>query len=162
MPGDRNNLDKVVDLRGPSSLGRTSAGVVLTVAELSRANLSGALLGDTVFSEADLTDTMGLDSCDHRGPSVLDRLTLARSRNLPVAFLRGVGLPDRLIEYLPSIFGGDPIQYYACFISCSARDHEFAHRLHADLQDCGLPPLLRRFTVPCHDHLAERFGNRSW
>jgi len=43
-------------------------------------------------------------------------------------------LPDTLIDYLPSLFG-TPIQFYSCFISYSAKDDDFARRLHADLQD---------------------------
>ena len=53
------------------------------------------------------------------------------------SFLRGVGLPDKLIDYLPSLLG-HPIQHYSCFISYSTKDDEFAQRLHADLQDKGV------------------------
>jgi hypothetical protein len=42
-----------------------------------------------------------------------------------------------LIEYLPSLFD-QAIQLYSCFISYSAKDQEFAKRLHADLQDRGV------------------------
>jgi hypothetical protein len=31
-----------------------------------------------------------------------------------------------------------PIQHYSCFISYSAKDQEFAERLHADLQNKGV------------------------
>jgi threonyl-tRNA synthetase len=31
-----------------------------------------------------------------------------------------------------------PIQFYSCFISYSSKDHEFARRVHADLQDKGI------------------------
>jgi hypothetical protein len=57
---------------------------------------------------------------------------------LPLVFLRGVGLPERLIEYLPSLLLGQTIRHYSCFISYSSKDDEFAHRLHADLQDKGV------------------------
>jgi isopentenyl diphosphate isomerase/L-lactate dehydrogenase-like FMN-dependent dehydrogenase len=50
---------------------------------------------------------------------------------------RGVGLPDNLIEYLPSLFN-QAIQHYSCFISYSAKDQEFANRLHAELQNKGV------------------------
>jgi hypothetical protein len=63
--------------------------------------------------------------------------TLERSGTLPLVFLRGIGLSDKLIEYLPSILG-EAIQHYSCFISYSSKDDEFAHRLHADLQDKGV------------------------
>ena len=36
-------------------------------------------------------------------------------------------LPDRLIEYLPTLLN-DAIQYYSCFISYSTNDQEFADR----------------------------------
>jgi TIR domain len=78
-----------------------------------------------------------LDSCDHIGPSTIDHRTFARSGPLPPVFLRGVGVPERLIEYLPSLLG-EAIQFYACFISYSHRDEAFAQRLHADLQDKGV------------------------
>jgi hypothetical protein len=52
-------------------------------------------------------------------------------------FLRGVGLPDNLIDYLPSLLS-QPIQYYSCFISYSSSDDEFAKRIHADLQNNGV------------------------
>jgi hypothetical protein len=44
---------------------------------------------------------------------------LQRSGPLPLVFLRGVGLPDALIEYLPSLLGR-AIQHYSCFISYSS------------------------------------------
>jgi hypothetical protein len=71
------------------------------------------------------------------GPSILDHRTLARSGPLPRVFLRGCGLPDALIDYLPSLLG-EPIQFYTCFISYSGADEDFCRRLHGRLQDAGL------------------------
>jgi hypothetical protein len=64
----------------------------------------------------------------------------ARSRGrIPEAFLHGCGVPDRLITYLPSIFGEmDPIQFHSCFISYSHQDEDFAERLHSRMRDEGL------------------------
>jgi len=65
-------------------------------------------------------------------------LTSELSRTpLPLAFLRGVGLPDSLIDYLPSLMS-QAINYYSCFISHSSKDEEFVRRLHADLQKTGV------------------------
>ena len=75
--------------------------------------------------------------CRHVGPSVIDFRTLSVSENLPISFLRGCGLPDILIDYLPSL-RGDAIQFYSCFISYFAKDQVFADRLHADLQNKGV------------------------
>ena len=51
-------------------------------------------------------------------------------------FLQGVGLPDNVIDYLPSLLN-QPIQYYSCFISYSSRDDDLP-RIHADLQSKGV------------------------
>lgn len=56
---------------------------------------------------------------------------------MPLAFLRGVGLPDSFIDYLPSLLN-QPIQMYSCFISYSSKNQDFAERLHADLQNKGV------------------------
>jgi TIR domain len=79
----------------------------------------------------------GLHQCRHAGPSIVDFQTLKNSGPLPIAFLRGVGLPDNLIEYLPSLLL-KAIQFYSCFISYSSKDELFAERLHADLQNKGV------------------------
>ena len=130
---------KGANLLGTNFRGANLSGADLIMADLRRTRLSGAnlgraWLGETVFSNVDLTDTKGLDSCNHSWPSVVDIRTLQQSRGLPLAFLRGCGLPDRLIEYLPSLTD-QAIQLYSCFISYSSQDQEFADRLHADLQD---------------------------
>jgi uncharacterized protein YjbI with pentapeptide repeats len=109
----------------------------LTGADLTGADLTGASLLRTVFGRVDLTGVIGLERCTHWGPSIIDHQILQKSGRLPLPFLRGVGLPDRLIEYLPSLLE-QAIQYYSCFISYSTKDQEFADRLHADLQNKGV------------------------
>ena len=88
-------------------LGRADlSGANLVMAHLGGADLSGAdlhevLLGETVLGNTNLAGAKGLDTCEHVAPSTIDHRTLARSGPLPLAFLRGVGLPDRLIDDLP-------------------------------------------------------------
>jgi hypothetical protein len=60
-----------------------------------------------------------------------------KSSSLPTIFLRGIGLPDNFIDYLPSLLN-QTIQYYSCFISYSAKDDDFAQRIYADLQNSGV------------------------
>jgi TIR domain/Pentapeptide repeats (8 copies) len=109
----------------------------LTGANLTGANLSHAILSVTVFGATDLTAAQGLETCFSLGPSILDHRTLVCSGPLPLPFLRGCGLPDRLIEYLPSLLN-EPLQFYSCFISYASKDHAFAERLYADLQNKGV------------------------
>jgi hypothetical protein len=107
------------------------------LADLEGADLSGAKLGETFLPMVDLSKVIGLDTCTHLAPSGIDHTTLEKSPNLPLAFLRGVGLPDSLIDYLPSLLN-QPIQFYSCFISYSVKDEDVAERLHADLQNKGV------------------------
>jgi uncharacterized protein YjbI with pentapeptide repeats len=130
------NLDEA-NLLGAYLCGAKLYQAKLINAKLDGADLSGAHLGVTVFANIDLTSVIGLETCFHYGPSSIDHQSLEKCNKLPIPFLRGLGLPDRLIEYLPSIFN-QPIQYYSCFISYSAKDKEFADRIHADLQDKGI------------------------
>jgi hypothetical protein len=130
------------DLSGANLSGANLGATYLGGADLHEANLSGTNLNEaifykTIFLEVDLETTIGLDNCEHRGPSIIDFRTLSLSVNLPIAFLRGCGLPDTLIEYLPSL-RGNAIQFYSCFISYSSKDQLFAERLHADLQNKGV------------------------
>ena len=114
-------------------------------ANLGRANLSGANLGKsqcsgTIFASVDLSEVRGLDSINHSGPSTVGIDTLFRSKGkISDAFLRGCGVPERWIEYLPSLIGMlEPIQFYSCFISYSTKNQDFAERLHSKMQGKGL------------------------
>jgi hypothetical protein len=146
-----------VDLSGAALTGADLSGADLTFATLRRAVLRHAYLGyadlrhtnltgadlsevhliDTVFGDTNLTDVRGLETCTHNGPSILDHRTLAQSGPLPLTFLRGCGLPDALIDYLPSLLN-EPLQFYSCFISYSSADEDFCRRLYGRLQDAGL------------------------
>lgn len=77
-----------------------------------------------------------MDECRHAAPSSIDWHTLTAGP-LPEVFLRGCGLPDEFIGYLPS-FWSNPIQFYSCFISYSHEDKFFARRLHDALQGRGI------------------------
>jgi TIR domain/Pentapeptide repeats (8 copies) len=124
-------------LVGANLSGVTLHQTNLASANLSEANLSNAFLYETVFGDTTLTAARGLETCYHIGPSILDHRTLIKSGPLPLPFLRSCGLPDALIDYLPSLLN-EPFQFYSCFISYASKDHAFAERLHADLQNKGV------------------------
>jgi hypothetical protein len=50
----------------------------------------------------------------------------------------------------------EPIQFYSCFISYSSKDHDFAERLHADLQARGV----RCWFAPVDLKIGDRFQER--
>jgi len=125
------------DLSSSNLRGANLGGTSLRHTSLRGADMTNAKLGETIFGEVDLTGVTGLETCRHSGPSIVDHRTLQISDPLPLRFLRGVGLPDRLIEYLPSLFD-QAIQYYSCFISYSTKNQDFADRMYADLQNRGV------------------------
>ena len=129
-------------LFGATLNGTRLKGTLLRQTNLVSARLDGADFSDavcfaTVFVGVDLSTVVGLKTCVHRGPSYLDAMTLFKAgARIPPNFLRGCGVPDGLIEYLPSLLGmQEAIQYYSCFISYSTADDEFAKRLHSRMRD---------------------------
>ena len=141
------------DLQGASLIGADLSGASLreanlleaelegtnfSNADLWNADLDGARASRTIFSAVDLSETKGLETVRHDGPSCIGIDTIYASRGkIPEAFLRGCGVPDGFIAYIGSMVGR-PIEYYSCFISYSTRDQEFADRLYADLQAKGV------------------------
>jgi hypothetical protein len=156
------NLNNAI-LRGADLRWADLYGTILNGANLSGADLTGARLFNTAFSDTNLTGTKGLDACIHFGPSSLDYRTLQQSGPLPLNFLRGVGLPDNLIDYLPSLLN-QAIQYYSVFISYSHADKSFARRLFNELQGHGIRCWLDEHQMLPGDDMYERIdhGIRLW
>jgi uncharacterized protein YjbI with pentapeptide repeats len=137
------NLSRV-NFRGADLRGAYLRGADLTGADLSRAELSGAdfdkaQIGFSTFGDNDLGNVKGVETVLHAGPSTIgiDTIYLSQGK-IPLAFLRGAGVPENFIEYMPSLTAPGAVQFYSCFISYSSMDQEFADRLHADLQDKGV------------------------
>ena len=130
---------------------------------LVKADFTKANVYESIFANADLRKAKSLETCRHSGPSTVDHRTLEKSGILPPAFLRGCGLPDSLIDYLPALLN-EPISYYSCFISYSHSNKAFARRLHDQLQGRGIRCWLDEHQVlpgdKVHD-LIDR-GIRYW
>jgi len=139
MPGSNLKRSKLAksqidsaDLRGADLTGADLNEVSFTSsvleeckfvdADLRSVDLTGAVLGRTVFGNADLRNARGLETVRHATPSILDFRTLQASGALPHAFLRGCGVPDRIIEYLPALFGG-AIRFYSVFLDTLMLTH---------------------------------------
>jgi hypothetical protein len=81
-----------------------------------------------------LSTIKGLETVIHDGPSTIGIDTLYNSQGkIPEVFLRGCGVPENLIIYLPSLVE-QAIKFYSCFISYSHTDKVFAQRIHDTLQ----------------------------
>jgi uncharacterized protein YjbI with pentapeptide repeats len=122
------------DLAGADLMGTDLTGVDFTGADFVDANLAGAVFRKTTLADVDLSATKRLDEVMHLGPSSIGIDTIFRSKGkIPESFLRGCGVPDGLITYLPSLVGAG-IEFYSAFISYSHNDEEFAKRLHSRMQ----------------------------
>lgn len=134
----------------------------LVRANFVRANLAGAdfshsILYETVFGSTDLTGVLGLATCQHLGPSIIDHSTILKSSPLPERFLRGCGLSEWQIEasklYQPDLSEADitdivmrirslracsPVQVSNLFLSYSLADAPFVERLEHVFQNRGI------------------------
>lgn len=125
-------------------------------------NLTGVdfhsiFLFETIFADANLSKAKNLASCFHVGPSVVDRRTLSKSKNIPLEFLRGCGFNEwqievvklneinltsvqisNIISEIARLRSAHPTNLASCFISYSTKDEKFAMQLHSDLESQGV------------------------
>ena len=103
-------------------------------AYLNRAILNEAHIGVTAFVDNDLSTVKGLETVNHHAPSTIGIDTLYKSDGkIPEVFLRGAGIPEDFITFIPSLVGR-AIEFYSCFISHSHQDEEFSQRLHSRMR----------------------------
>lgn len=128
------------DLRDTNFSGATLIDTNLSRAALSGADFTSAALAFTTFADNDLSEVKGLETVRHLYPSTIGVDTLYKSGGkIPEVFLRGRGVPDDFITFIPSQFGiQQAIQFYSCFISYSTRDEGFARRLYSRMRDAKL------------------------
>jgi hypothetical protein len=131
----------MTDLAGSDLTKADLTDAILMLTNLRGVNLSGADLTkakivNIVLADVDLSEVRGLPTVEHLGPSHISTDTLVKSKGkIPESFLRGCGVPESMIAYLPSILGAmEPIQFYSCFISYSTKDQDFAQRLYEPMQ----------------------------
>jgi hypothetical protein len=103
---------------------------------LEGANFDSASFAYTLIADCDLSKCKGLDTGRHSGPSDVGINTIINSRGkIAESFLRGCGVPEEWITYIPSLIGSQSaIGFYSCFISYSHQDEEFCKRIHARMQ----------------------------
>ena len=135
--------------------------------ELSGADLSeAAQLDETIFGNTRLVDARGLDACTHDGPSTLDFRTLERYGMLPLVCLRGCGLSERLIEFLPSLLNR-PIEFYSCFISYTTPINYLRGDCTTNSRDAGFAAgwtiIKCLATISTNrSSVASSYGTKSW
>lgn len=107
---------------------------------LARTNFERARFGATSVGMCDLSQSIGLDSAKHLGPSSIGVETLMlsvrgagnRMTDQLQAFFRGAGVALEVLLAIPTI--RCQIRHYNCFISYGEPDRSFAEKLRADLE----------------------------
>lgn len=144
------------DLSGANLSGADLSATNLTQTILQGTNWNRTMVFQTIFADVDLSEAIGLDQVQHLGPSTIGIDTIYRSKGkIPEVFLRGAGIPDGFIEYMPSLVG-QAIEFYSCFISYSTKNEAFVRRLHADLRDKGV----RCWFAPEDLKIGDKFPQR--
>ena len=111
----------------------------------------------TTFIDTDLSKVKHLETCKHGRDSILDAKTLAKSGQLPVEFLRGIGLADWQIEetkllqpdlsneeinniiyQVYDLRANRSIQISPLYISYSSSDDKFVDALEPKLIEKGI------------------------
>jgi uncharacterized protein YjbI with pentapeptide repeats len=151
-------------LRGANLSGARFDGANLSAADLDGADMTGATVCLTTFADNDLRNVRGLETLQHYGVSFIGVETLYKSKGLiPESFLRGCGVPEEFIQFLPSLVER-PVHFYSCFISYSHADKAFARLLHDRLQGQGIRCWLDEHQLLPGDDLHEGIdrGIRLW
>lgn len=162
---DRANLtEAVLDAADLSWTSLRETNLVMTdltltrirAAVIQRTDFSRATLEGTVFIDVDLSNAVGLSTCDHSGPSTIDHIALQRSGRLPLRFLRGLGLQEAIIAAIPNL---PSVQYYSCFISYSDKDREFANQLYSQLSVGGVRCWFAPHNMPFGAKILDEIDN---
>ncbi len=106
-------------------------------AELKETNFYKTEFYDTSISNCNFSSVKNLSTAIHENPSAIDYLTLLKSKNLPINFLRGCGLPEDLVQNYFE-WNHDVGNYHSCFISYSSKDELFVQKLYSDLKGNGV------------------------
>jgi uncharacterized protein YjbI with pentapeptide repeats len=146
-------------------------GANFTGATIKDADFSGASTSETIFGYNELGSVQGLESIEHKGPSIIGTETLSLSNGtIPEVFLRGCGLSDWEIESaklhqsslsneeitnvvyrIHDLRAHQAIQINPLFISYSHVDSPFVDEIEKYLKEKGV-----RFWRDIHHSVAGR------
>jgi len=105
---------------------------------LHHTHLKAVSMAWTHFGDVDLSLTKELYTAQHFGPSTIGIDTIMRSDGkIPESFLREAGVSDNIIQNI-ALLAEKGLSHQNCFLSCGAKDIEFAEKLYTDLQKKGV------------------------
>ena len=168
LPGSRfrqSNLSyggiNGVDFTDADLSGCNLTGTHVRVSAFQDATMDGITLGDTAFSDTDLSPFCDAADLVHEGPSYVDLRSVLRSYRHPglKRFLIDCGVPPLIAEYTIAAAEaeGDALATLmrSTFISYGGPDEAFARRLYEELRAHGVTT----FFFPETARLGKRIGD---
>jgi hypothetical protein len=154
--GDLSETDlRGADLSGLDLRGASFRNAILRKADLRNSRLVDAsfqltdltatmfdhsIMGETSFTNVDLSMARGLELVEHKSKSfvTIDTIILSQGK-IPESFLRNAGAPLPFIDYARKLVEAlTRKQFYPCFISYSRKDLIIVRRLEERLQSRGV------------------------
>lgn len=125
--------------------------------QMQGVSFAGSKQGLTVFLDVTLVGASGLDACEHHSFNIIDFRTLINSAGqLPLAFLRGCGVPEGLIQQYLAHW--DEFSFVtSAFVSHSSHDRRFVDRLVDALQTLGIRCFYSRYDMKPGDPNRDTF-----
>lgn len=130
-------------LRGAKLSDVNFSGVKFWITNLAQARLentdfTNAVMGYSFLEFLDLSTVIGLETVEFIGPLSIGIETIYLSKGkIPRNFLYNARVPEKFIDYMPSLTG-KAFEYYACFISFTEVDDALAVKLRNDLMSQGI------------------------
>ncbi|MCH7800765.1 MAG: toll/interleukin-1 receptor domain-containing protein [Chloroflexi bacterium] len=130
------------DFSGATLEGSDLSMAVMKSTQLTRTNFTGVRFRETVISDCDLSQCIGIETNEHRGLSTIGTDSLVDTvrgagGNLSFqqeAFFIGAGVPSAILEDVQNRAKSDAMKLYTSLITFSLGDTKFAHKLFQDLK----------------------------
>ena len=115
---------------------------VMKSTQFIRTNFTGVRLGETVISDCDMSQCIGLETVEHHGLSTIGTDSLVNTMRgaggdlsfQQEAFFIGAGISSVLLQDIQQRVKSDAMKLYTSLITFGPRDTKFAHKLFRDLK----------------------------
>ncbi|MEO1436527.1 MAG: toll/interleukin-1 receptor domain-containing protein, partial [Bacteroidota bacterium] len=124
-------------LRDANLTNAESSSTIFHFTKFNGVDFLDTRIGSTIFANCNLNEAINLGAVTHYSPSSIDFQTLKNSPNIPLIFLKRMGLPENYINYLPDFYDETPIRLYPVFLSHSNQDKAFAKKAYDALTNKG-------------------------
>lgn len=127
----------------------------LSEARIENTTIKESIFHNTIFYRTEFIGVKGLETSKYEGMNLFDTFSIPEWKNLPLNFVRGLGVPEFIINILNNP-DKNAINFFSCFISYASTDYQFANKLYADLQSIGI----RCWFAPEHLNIGDKIRRK--